>query len=382
MEKSEPQASQSAELIVSVSECIVLVNQTLDYAYPAIAVEGEISGFKVNHKSYVFFDLKDDSGTLNCFMTVWQLRVPLEDGMRVRVVATPKLLRWGKFSLTVRLVQPVGEGSLRRAYEILKAKLDKEGLFASERKRPLPPYPERIGLISSEQAAGYADFIKITAARWPLAALTVRHSRVQGAEAADEIIAALQALNEMAEPPEVVAIVRGGGSADDLACFNDEKLVRVIAASRVPVIAGIGHEIDETLSSLAADVTASTPSNAAELITPDMNALSRRLGDGRLRMNERLGGIIREQKQFIEYQREHLRARIFGVMETARSYLKSSRSLLRQLDPQTVLQRGYSVVRAEGKIVRDGRELRPGQHLRIETQRAIIESEVINAKQK
>lgn len=373
---------QPNELVVTVSECIALVNQTLDFAYPTIAVEGEVASFKVNHKNYVFFDLKDEQGSLNCFMTVWQLRVPMEDGMKVRVVASPKLTPWGKFSLTVRSVVPVGEGSLKRAYEILKAKLDKEGLFAPERKRRLPEYPESIGVISSEQAAGYADFRKIVAARWPLAKVNVEHTRVQGAGAADDIIAALSKLNELAEPPEIIAIVRGGGSADDLACFNDEKLVRAIAASRVPVIAGIGHETDETLSSLAADILASTPSNAAELLTPDAADLKRHFVLSRNHMDKRLGGIIQEQRQFITHQREYLRSRFLNVSDAARNYIKSSRNLVQQLDPQTVLRRGYSVVRFENEVLRDGRNVKKGQQLQIETNKAIIGSEVIDVHSK
>lgn len=373
---------QSDELVVTVSECIALVNQTLDYAYPTIAVEGEVASFKVNHKNYVFFDLKDEQGSLNCFMTVWQLRIPLEDGMKVRAQASPKLTPWGKFSLTVRSVAPVGEGSLKRAYEILKAKLDKDGLFALERKRPIPDYVESIGVISSEQAAGYADFRKIMAARWPLASIRVEHSRVQGAGAADDIIAALQKLNELAEPPEIIAIVRGGGSADDLACFNDEKLVRAIAASRVPVIAGIGHETDETLSSLAADISASTPSNAAELLTPDVLDLRRHFALNRVHMDERLGGIVREQHKFITNQRDYLRTRFLNVAGAARNYVTSSRSLVKQLDPQTVLRRGYSVVRTGEKVLRDGRDVKKGQQLQIETNQAIIESEVTHVEPK
>lgn len=370
------------ELVMTVSECIVLVNQTLEYAYPTIAVEGEVASFKVNHNNYVFFDLKDDDCTLGCFMMAYQLRMPLEDGMKVRVVAQPKLTKWGKFSLTVRTVIPVGEGALKRAYELQKERLAKEGLFASERKRPLPQYVERIGLVSSRQAAGFADFVKIVSARWPLAQLEVKHCRVQGVEAADDIIAALQELNELSEPSEVIAVVRGGGSADDFACFNDEKLVRAIAASRVPVIAGIGHEVDETLSSLAADVNASTPSNAAELLTPDAQLLSRRLHEQRLRLGDSLRALVREQLQLIVHQRQQLGQHMLRLIETIQHRLQSSRQLLVQLDPQTVLSRGYSVVRSENKVIRDGRELKAGDLLRIETAKAIIESEVKHASEK
>lgn len=376
-------SSDDGALVMSVGECVALVNQTLEYAFSPVVVEGEVGSFGVNQGKYVFFDIKDSEATLGCFMTVWQLRIPLENGMRVRVVAQPKLTKWGKFSLTVREVIPTGEGSLKRAYELLKDKLDKEGLFAPERKRSLPRYPEAIGLISSEQAAGYADFVKIAAARWPLAKLMVRHCRVQGATAADDIIDALRSLNELAEPPEAIAIVRGGGSADDLACFNDEKLVRAISASRIPVIAGIGHEVDETLASLAADVMASTPSNAAELLMPDEAALRLRLGERRATLGGRLTAVLNEQKQALAAHRQRISVLVRMKLDTTRKALEASRTLLRQLDPNTVLRRGYSVVRSSsGNIVRDGRELQPGDTLSIETAKAILQSEVRSVHEK
>ena len=130
-------------LVISVTDAIALINQTLDYAFPTLVIEGEVASFKVNQGKFVFFDIKDDTGTLGCFMMVFQLRMPIEDGMRVKVVVTPKLTAWGKFSLTVKEIQPVGEGRLKRAFELLKEKLDKEGLFAPERKRPLPSLPRK-----------------------------------------------------------------------------------------------------------------------------------------------------------------------------------------------------------------------------------------------
>lgn len=371
-----PRINPDTQLVMTVAECVALVNQTLEYAFSPVVVEGEVAAFKVNHNNYVFFDLKDAEATLNCFMTVWQLRVPLEEGMRVRVVAVPRLTAWGKFSLTVREVMPVGEGSLRRAYEMLRGKLEKEGLFAKARKRALPQYPATIGLISSEQAAGYADFTKIVAARWPLARLMVRNCRVQGVGAADDIIAAIHALNELAEPPEVIAIVRGGGSADDLACFNDEQLVRAIAASRIPIIAGIGHEIDETLASLAADVIASTPSNAAELVVPDVAALRLRLQERRSGLDHQLAAVLAEQKRQLTHLHGRLSAAVRTVLAATRKDLTASRLLLKQLNPNTVLRRGYSVVRFEGTVVRDGGGIPPGTMLTIETAKAIIEGEV------
>src|SRR5690606_21236477 len=144
---------EKASLQFSVSDIIALTNQTLEFAYPSVQVEGEVASFKVNQNKYVFFDLKDDGGSIGCFMTVWQLRAGLEDGMKVMVTATPKLTQWGKFSLTVRAVRPSGEGSLKKSFELLKSKLEKEGLFAPERKRTLPEIPRHVAVISSTQAA-------------------------------------------------------------------------------------------------------------------------------------------------------------------------------------------------------------------------------------
>ncbi len=382
MENETLQNSNSLDLIMSVGECIALVNQTLEYSYSTIAVEGEIASFKVNHNNYVFFDIKDDEGSLGCFMTVWQLRVPLEDGMRVRVIATPKLTAWGKFSLTVREVLPVGEGSLKRAYELLREKLQLEGLFAPERKRRLPEYPERVTVISSRQAAGYADFMKITQARWPLASIHTEHVRVQGSGAADDIIEAIEKSNAAGNPPQVIALVRGGGSADDLACFNDERLVRAIAASRVPIIAGIGHEIDETLASLAADVTASTPSNAAELLFPDEQQIQRQLTDIRRHLASVLATSVQEQQHFITNARTLLRDRTEQLFSQVGHELQLRRQLLVQLDPKTVLRRGYSIVMNKQKIVRTSTDIKVGDTIRIEAEKTIIESEVTDVRQK
>ena len=250
---------------ITPTELIVAVNQTLEYAYSPVMITGEVASFKVNQGKWVFFDLKDEESSVPCFMTLWSLKQPLEDGMKVVVRAVPKVTKWGKFSLTVSAVQPVGEGSLKKAYEMLKKKLADEGLFDPAKKRKLPEDLTRLGVISSTQAAGYADFIKIINARWGGMKVQVAHTQVQGLDASDQIMRALQYFNERGEV-QVIAILRGGGSADDLACFNDEALVRAVAASKIPVICGIGHEVDESLCDLACDVRASTPSNAAEML--------------------------------------------------------------------------------------------------------------------
>ena len=177
------------------TEFIDVVNQTLDYAYGSVMVEGEVASFKVNQGKWVFFDLKDEESSVGCFMTLYQLRMPIEDGMKVVVRATPKLTKWGKFSLTVQAIKPVGKGSLKKAFELLKKKLTDEGLFDPAKKRELPKDLTRLGVISSTQAAGYADFIKIMNARWGGIRIEVAHTQVQGMDAPDQIIRALKYFN-------------------------------------------------------------------------------------------------------------------------------------------------------------------------------------------
>ncbi len=262
----------------TVSQAIAVFNQILETATPNIIVTGEVANYKVNQGKWVFFDLKDETGILSCFMPVWQLRVAIQDGMKVKARARPNVTKWGRFSLTVLAIQPIGEGSIKKSFELLKAKLSKEGLFDQSRKRPLPTLPRHIGVISSVDAAGYKDFIKIITARMGGMTIDVISTQVQGAVAADQIIAAVRQFNELSDPPEVLAILRGGGSRDDLAVFDDEKLARTVAASRIPTITGVGHEIDTTLIDLVADKRASTPSNAAEILVPDRRELIHQAG--------------------------------------------------------------------------------------------------------
>ena len=326
---------------------ISAVNQTLGYAYESVQIVGEVASFKVNQGKWVFFDLKDEESSVGCFMSVWNLRMPLEDGMKVVVRGVPKVTKWGKFSFTVTAVQPVGEGSLKKAYEILKKKLAGEGLFAPEKKRPLPKDLTRLGVISSVQAAGYADFIKIMNARWGGVKIEVAHTQVQGMDAPDQIMRALKYFNEKGEV-QVIAILRGGGSADDLACFNDEALVRAVAASRIPVITGIGHEVDESLCDLAADVRASTPSNAAELLVPDRRDAivgAKSLVD---RLGRMLVGKINDEKSKLA----DINRRIFDTINLRigdmERMLKSKFQILEAHNPERVLKQGYAIL--NGKI--------------------------------
>lgn len=352
---------------ITVSEFIAIMNQTMEYTFPVVEIEGEVASFKVNQGKFVFFDLKDAGGSVGCFMMLFQLRVPIEDGMKIIVTATPKLTQWGKFSLTVRAIRPSGEGSIKKSFELLKAKLDKEGLFAPERKRPLPTIPAHIAVISSTQAAGYADFIKILNDRWGGLKVDVAHVTVQGADAPDQIIRALNYFNTEEQLPEIIVIIRGGGSADDLAAFNDEQLVRAVAASRVPTITGIGHEIDTSLCDLVADVRAATPSNVAQIIVPDRNEIIRSVRSNVESLFptvvERIGQLERQLEGVVEEAAAEVERRL----EREAERLASVRRLLAELDPQRVLERGYALIRGE---------LTVGGSIDIELDEAIIKARI------
>lgn len=360
---------------ISVSETVALVNQTLEYAFPTLVVVGEIASFKVNRDKYVFFDLKDDTSSLGCFMTVWQLRMPLEDGMKVQVVATPKLTPWGKFSLTVREVRPVGEGSLKRSFELLKAKLEKEGLFDPDRKRALPKLPHHVGLIASAESAGYVDFLTILGSRWGGMEISVANVQVQGVGAAEQLVRAIEYFNGLDERPEVLAIVRGGGSADDLAVFNDEPLVRAVAASRIPTLVGVGHEVDVSLVDLAADVRAATPSNAAEILVPDkreiltdINVAARDIGVRFDRRIERLRDTLSQVKPDLD---RSLRHRLTALHEN----IMQKRQLIERLNPKSVLRSGYALLRAaDGRAIslKQQGAIKKGDELKLELHERIL----------
>ena len=352
------------------TEFVAAVSQTLEYAYSGVLITGEVASYKVNQGKWVFFDIKDDETSVPCFMTLWSLRQPLEDGMKVVVRGVPKVTKWGKFSLTVTAVQPVGEGSLKKAFEMLKKKLTAEGLFDPAKKRKIPEDLTRLGVISSIQAAGYADFIKIINARWGGMKVLTAHTQVQGMDAPDQIIRALNYFNERGDV-QMIAILRGGGSADDLSCFNDEKLTRVIAASKIPVITGIGHEVDESLADLAADVRASTPSNAAEMLTRDRKEEAMKVkrqirlmtsavldnvkvarNDNKSKCDKIANGLL---AKYIEPGIRENRRKMTDVLTKIKtSYLfvenelAQKKKILTVLNPENVLRQGYAII--NGKV--------------------------------
>lgn len=333
------------EIVFSVSDFVAVLNQTLDYAYPFVAIEGELTNLRVSRGKWVYFDIKDDISSVKCFGTVYMLPGPLEDGMIIRITASPRLHPLYNFSLNLQTITPMGEGSLKRAADLLTTKLTAEGLFDPSRKRPLPYAPEHVGLITSKESAAYADFVKILDERW--AGIKVSHMdvQVQGVPAVADIINAIETINQLAIPPEVIVITRGGGSAEDLAAFNTEQVVRAIAASRIPTLVAIGHEIDTSLAELVADQRASTPSNAAQLLVPDKTNLLLALKEQNKSLVELVLSQLLAAKHILK---EHVQTMRHLV---DRAYLGASQTFDRQIDllealnPAVILQRGYAVVR-------------------------------------
>jgi exodeoxyribonuclease VII large subunit len=347
-------------IIFGVSDFVAYLNQTLEVAYPYVAIEGELSNFRVSRNRWVYFDLKDEAATVRFFGTIYSLPGPLEDGMVVRVSGNPRLHPQYGFSVNVQTIVPVGAGNLRRAADLLAAKLAAEGLFAPERKRPLPYPPRSIALVTAGNSAAYADFLKILSARWQGVAVEHFDVQVQGEPAAAQIVSAVTAANALPELPDVLVVTRGGGSADDLAAFSAEQVVRAVAASRVPTLVAIGHEVDVSLAELAADQRASTPSNAAELLTPERSVALHQLGAVRLELDERLKGIVRQRKDWLDRQRLELDRGLQTTYDAACSRLQSAKQLLKAYDPLTALQRGYVLVCAGGELVRRTGDLHIG----------------------
>lgn len=351
-------ANQDVEL--SVSEFVATLNQSLEYAFSGVVITGELANLRVSKNRWVYFDLKDETATVKFFGTVYQLPGPLEDGMVLKVRGLPKLHNLYGFSVNVMNIALAGEGTIKRAAELLKKKLLAEGLFDEERKRRLPFPPSRIGLITSKQSAAYADFIKIINARWQGLDIELIDVQVQGEIAPEQITSALEQLNYLAEPPEVIILIRGGGSAEDLAAFSTEQVTRAVAASRVPTLVAIGHEIDLSLAELAADRRASTPSNAAELLVPDRSEVLRTLKLSLNHLEQAGQRQIQAAKASLDSARVEMDQSISARISRVKQTLESHAQLLNALNPESILRRGYAIVRTGKKAIRETTQLSSG----------------------
>lgn len=355
----------------------------------SINVTGEISNFTDHYRSgHLYFSLKDEKSVLKAVMfapAAKRLRFHPEDGMRVTVRGRVSVYEAsGQYQLYADAMEPQGIGALTVAYEQLKERLAAEGLFAPERKRPLPLYPRRIGVITSPTGAAVQDILSITARRWPSAEIIFAPVSVQGELAAPQLTQAVQEMNRK-KACDVMIIGRGGGSIEDLWAFNDEALARAVAASKIPVVSAVGHETDFTICDFAADVRAATPSAAAELTTPDVTEeklrvaalgqeLSRlihlRLSEERMQLDRLVqqSPLVSPMQLLTPWKLRHaevmgqLMTAITDTVQTKQHTLQMLTGRLDALSPLRTLSRGYAVVQhADGSVVKSIAQLSPGE---------------------
>jgi exodeoxyribonuclease VII large subunit len=319
--------------------------------------------------------------------------------MLVRVAATPNLTKWGKFSLTVKDIELAGEGEVRRAFELLKARFEKEGLFDVARKRVLPEFPQRIGLITSRDAAAYNDFITIAQDRWPLVEVFHEHVHVQGMQAPVDIVQALENMNRSQLALEAIVLVRGGGSAEDLQAFHHEDVVRAVYASKIPVIVGVGHEDDVSLAELAADMRASTPTDAARRLLPDKREISQRLDRLIERQVSGVKTVLERGRRAVEkfyMQQSRLSMRLSEslrlaedrlqqymahYLEKSRHRVELARRTLNGVDPKRILARGFSIVRQYDKIIHDPSRIVSGAPILVQLHKGTVELTITRKEQ-
>ncbi len=354
------------ELVFSVSDFVAVLNQTLEYAYPTVTIVGELSNFRISKNKWVYFDLKDEYSSVKFFGTIYQLSGPLEDGLTMQVRGVPRLHPLYGFSVTAQSMQPVGEGSIKKAASLLQEKLTKEGLFDQSRKRVIPYPPKSVGLIASSESAAYHDFIKVLNERWCGVDISLADVQVQGEAAIGQIVAAIEHFNQQAIPPEVLIVTRGGGSADDLAVFSTEQVTRAVAGSRIPTIVAIGHEIDISLAELAADMRASTPSNAAQLLTPDKKATLNQLNISSDTLWSMVQNIFSGQADDLARKSLDLGNSIGSTLDRAEQLLRANNNLLEALSPKSVLKRGFAIIRSTGKVVDKAKGVAIGKELSLE----------------
>jgi len=358
--------------IFTVTELTQRIRSVIEGNFPVLWVEGEISGHKLHSSGHHYFTLKDENSQLSCVL--WRGRanhLPLipQDGIKVLVQGQLTVYeRGGRYQFDVFMIQKAGIGELALAFEQLKKKLAEEGLFDIARKRPIPAYPERIGIITSPTGAAIRDIITVCHRRWPAITLILRPAQVQGDGAAQDIAKGVRDFNRY-EKVDVLIVGRGGGSLEDLWAFNEEHVVRAVVASKIPVVSAVGHEVDVTLCDLAADLRAPTPSAAAELVVKDAGEITSWLDQLQL---------VRNQSQCLDELEQRFNLATSRYLTARKDRTHRLNTTLAALDPTGVLRRGYSITRRlpEGTVLRDSKMVSGGDQLSITLHRGEIEAEV------
>ncbi len=387
------QPESETQDVLSVSQVNRNIKLLIEQSLPWYRVEGELSNFKHHSSGHMYFSLKDEASQLSCVMWAGRnsaLRFRPEDGMKVQCYGRITVYeRRGVYQLDVMQMTPAGLGDLQLAFEQLKKKLAAEGLFDESRKRPLPPFPERIGVVTSPTGAAIRDLISVLTRRWPAAEIVLRPALVQGPGAAEDIVAAITELNDFGEL-DVLIVGRGGGSLEDLWPFNEEIVARAIAGSAIPVVSAVGHEVDFTIADFVADLRAPTPSAAAELVVPDAadlrygiaslvargyRSLMSRIRQLRHRVDalqrsyalQQPRDVIRQYRQTCDELRRRLESSMQQKIRQERTALDALHKRLLALNHENILKRGYTLTTddATGKIVVSAAELKPGSRLTV-----------------
>ncbi|KPK47390.1 MAG: hypothetical protein AMJ77_03335 [Dehalococcoidia bacterium SM23_28_2] len=378
--------------VYSVAQVATYIRELLetDVHLADLWVEGEVSNLARSAAGHTYFTLKDESAQLRCVMFRRQhAGTPLEDGIQVTAHGRISFFeRRGELQLNVDFVQPAGVGIWQAQLERLKAQLEEEGLFEPSRKRPIPSFPRRIGVVTSPTGAVFHDICNIIGRRWPLTEIVLAPTPVQGDEAAPTIVEALSRLNDESDI-DVIIVARGGGSLEELWPFNEEIVARAIYASRIPVVSAVGHETDYTIADYVADLRASTPSAAAELVVPDRREISRQLRGSMITLAGWMAGQVAGQRAGVEQlslrlhrsvpavdqERERLAVLLRGAhsaisqtLNGHRERLKAYALQLRSLEPRGTLARGYALVqrRADGQVVRSVSQVKGRDRLNVE----------------
>ncbi|MGB2957733.1 MAG: exodeoxyribonuclease VII large subunit [Bacteroidota bacterium] len=380
--------------ILTVSEITRKIKLTVERGFSAVTVQGELSNFKRHTSGHVYFTLRDEQTQISGVM--WRSRVAglafdPEDGMKVIVTGRITVYEVrGVYQIDASSIRPLGVGELQIAFEKLKETLAAEGLFAAEWKKPLPEYPEKIGIVTSPTGAALQDILNVLRRRFPALTVILAPARVQGVGAADEVARALLDLNEHGEV-DLIIMGRGGGSIEDLWAFNEEVVARAVFKSKIPVVSAVGHEIDFTIADFVADVRAPTPSAAAELVVKDKNSILENLRQYSYTMGDAIRSRVRHQRDTIRHllrsyafnrpvdslrqftQRLDELNRSISIsgahnMEVAHARLEGLQHRIASLTPALALKRGYAILRKEGKAVGSTRLLATNDHVDIELQ--------------
>ncbi len=343
---------------VSVTQLNEYISRVLstDPLLGNIRVTGEITNLKYHSSGHIYFSITDENSKINCFFPasyVKNLQIPLDDGLKIIINGYINVYKkGGTYTLFVRSIEPCGEGELAAAFEILKKKLDAEGLFSIEHKKPIPEFPRKIGIVTSETGAALQDILKIIKSRTNLVDIVIFPVLVQGEAAASDIAARLDEINEKFDDIDTLIVGRGGGAAEDLQAFNQECVARAIYRSKIPVISAVGHEIDFTIADFVADKRAETPTAAAEMAVPDTYELRRKIEFYRDNLVAEMKGKIKLDKLTSDNYLLEMQSALRSILTAAEHKMEKFSLILEENNPKNVLAKGYSIMQTpRGEVI-------------------------------